>query len=818
MRKTCGRFRMVTTLIEDSCDDSVCRVETVMKTYDVEKVNGSEKTELLLENTEAVEVQIPSMEEIVEVVEDDKISPIVVMENAEVLSSEDNAAESVNKAVELWPMEEIVEAIEDDKISPIVVIENAEVLSSKDNVAAVELRPIEEIVEAIEDDKMSPIVVMENAEVLTPIVVMENAEVLKSEDDDVAESVKEAAEHVLEIEATNNDPFVRASEGIINDGEQTQILVKEGTVMDHVKLSFPATFVRLELNIPFGSFGQSGDKTSVLKDSNPETEPECFAEVVDDIEDGQRDGQRVGVSVHVQTEEMELPSYCFVVKNPGYEDEKLNQQIKNAELELDEKRRCKDAISDELHLKLESILFHNEAFHTKNMELRAARQLIKSKRHQIDHAERLINKIKNAITVKDIDSKISKAEHIIKNGTPCLEDEKRFAREIKQLKSLRAQLALNMGSPDEIQQKDQIEELIKKLNAELKTLKDDVSKAQVVSYIIRRKYLEELEMVKELRVQFVAAEESRKEASMCLQSLKKQLNDKVESFLGKWDTDEEFRTDYISRRNMVATYDIPSCVFPNDSDPKVVNSSGPTLDEIETVINLETLETIKIVELSDSTDDSDPKVTSKPGPTPDEIEPVSGINLETLQTVKSVEERHSDGPIKENVFGEVEQVMKTEEPTEPNEIIEIKENEETNELVKEEIEVMLKEKILLEKKMKANEAHERKKQNAKKAPTRAEMKAQQEAQQQEKRRLKRLKKKEKKQAAQERKRAARDAAINSIDDVVVAESNKSKEVENTNGKSSVVAVAIRNQKWWRHWGSMVITVVVLLLSVFSLLQ
>ncbi|KAJ0442781.1 hypothetical protein HanRHA438_Chr16g0760081 [Helianthus annuus] len=711
---------MVTTLIEDSCDDSVCRVETVMKTYDVEKVNGSEKTELLLENTEAVEVQIPSMEEIVEVVEDDKISPIVVMENAEVLSSEDNAAESVNKAVELWPMEEIVEAIEDDKISPIVVIENAEVLSSKDNVAAVELRPIEEIVEAIEDDKMSP------------IVVMENAEVLKSEDDDVAESVKEAAEHVLEIEATNNDPFVRASEGIINDGEQTQILVKEGTVMDQVKLSFPATFVRLELNIPFGSFGQSGDKTSVLKDSNPETEPECFADVVDEIEDGQRDGQKVGVSVHVQTEEMELPSYCFVVKNPGYEDEKLNEQIKNAELELDEKRRCKDAISDELHLKWESILFHNEAFHTKNMELRAARQLIKSKRHQIDHAERVINKIKNAITVKDIDSKISKAEHILKNGTPCLEDEKQFAREIKQLKSLRAQLALNMGSPDEIQQKDQIEELVKKLNAELKTLKDDVSKAQVVSYIIRRKYLEELEMVKELRVQFVAAEESRKEASMRLQSLKKQLNDKVESFLGKWDTDEEFRTDYISRRNMVATYDIPSCVFPNDSDPKVVNSSGPTLDEIETVINLETLETINIVELSDSTDDSDPKVTSKPGPTLDEIEPMSGINLETLQTVKSVEEQHSDGPIKENVFEEVEQVMKTEEPIEPTEIIEIKENEETNELVKEEIEVILKEKILLEKKMRANEAHERKKQNAKKAPTRAEMKAQQEAQQQEK--------------------------------------------------------------------------------------
>jgi len=56
-------------------------------------------------------------------------------------------------------------------------------------------------------------------------------------------------------------------------------------------------------------------------------------------------------------------------------------------------------------------------------------------------------------------------EHMIQHETLCLKDEKQFIREIKQLKTLRDQLASNMGSQDEVQQaldqKDQNEERMK---------------------------------------------------------------------------------------------------------------------------------------------------------------------------------------------------------------------------------------------------------------------------------------------------------------------------------------------------------------------
>lgn len=56
-------------------------------------------------------------------------------------------------------------------------------------------------------------------------------------------------------------------------------------------------------------------------------------------------------------------------------------------------------------------------------------------------------------------------EHMIQHETLLLKDEKLFIREIKQLKSLRDQLASNMGSAEDIRQavdqKDQNEERMK---------------------------------------------------------------------------------------------------------------------------------------------------------------------------------------------------------------------------------------------------------------------------------------------------------------------------------------------------------------------
>ncbi|KAK9075193.1 hypothetical protein SSX86_003514 [Deinandra increscens subsp. villosa] len=507
-----------------------------------------------------------------------------------------------------------------------------------------------------------------------------------------------------------------------DDGEETESADKEDVVIDQLTLTFPASFMSLDINIQFGSFG---DTKSALKVANPETEPEC----------GPNINNHEQILIGLQEHDKNVA--CEVVDNidddqweDDDDDERLKERIKNAQMQLDEKRRCREAIKAEMHIKFGSVIVYREAFKAKNLKLRAAQQLVKSKREQIDQVQCDINKVKNTIAVEGIDSRIYKVEQMMKNGQLCLKDGKELTREIKHLKIMRVQLASNMCSPDEIQhaldEKDHKEELLK-----------------------------------------------------------------VEGFIDKRSTSDEC--------NMFATHtsnteDELLCVFPDGTDESIASNSGPF---------------------------------------PDEVKSTSAVtNLEPEKTVKPVEEKHSDGQIKENVVEEFEKMVKNKEPNEPTKMVNIEEKEKTVELVQEQIEAKLKEKIRLEEKVKASEAHDRKNRDAEEAQTQAHIRAQKEAQQREKARLKRLRRKE-------RKRAGGDAAISaatrcSIDNVDegFAESNKSKEIENTNWKPKPhflpkqlkpkftpppleVAAAIRNRKRWRHWGNLVITIIVLTLSVLS---
>lgn len=51
-------------------------------------------------------------------------------------------------------------------------------------------------------------------------------------------------------------------------------------------------------------------------------------------------------------------------------------------------------------------MLYNNTLKAKNLELRDANQLVKSKSQQIEQTKGMINKVKNAIAVKDIDSKV----------------------------------------------------------------------------------------------------------------------------------------------------------------------------------------------------------------------------------------------------------------------------------------------------------------------------------------------------------------------------------------------------------------------------
>ncbi|KAK1431574.1 hypothetical protein QVD17_08034 [Tagetes erecta] len=311
---------------------------------------------------------------------------------------------------------------------------------------------------------------------------------------------------------------------------------------DNNDLIFPATFVCLDLNIQFGSFGQYGGDTN--PETDPETEPDCGANINNQenqeneknvtgegVEAELDDGQEDGFPINVENEEGDLPSYDSLVNVPSYDDEELNERIKNAQLQLDDKRMCIDAISAQLKIKKENIIVLNNALKAKNLKLRDAKQLVTSKSREIERTKSMINKVKNAIAVKDIDSKIYKSEVMIKSGTLCLKDENKLVGEVKELKSKRSQLALNMGSLDEfrhlLKQKDQTEKRMKNLNTEMNILTYNVSKAEAASNEIRKKYVEEVDIERKLQAQFVAAEKCQQEASEHLDSLTNLLNDKV---------------------------------------------------------------------------------------------------------------------------------------------------------------------------------------------------------------------------------------------------------------------------------------------------
>ncbi|GJW80677.1 hypothetical protein Tco_0144652 [Tanacetum coccineum] len=335
----------------------------------------------------------------------------------------------------------------------------------------------------------------------------------------------------------------------------------------------------------------------------------------------------------------------------------------------------------------------NEACNAANLEVKAAKGLVKSKGQEIDYVQRLIKKTN---PVEDIDSTICKLVQMIMPETLCSKDESQVIREIKQLKSIRNQLALNVGFQDEtlqaLYQKDQIQEHVKRLKKELKSFKDGVLKAEVVAKSVRKKYEVELEEERGLRTQLKVANVSRQEAYQHLNKLKN---------------------------------------YPD-------------------------------------------------------------------------EDKHSDDESKEKVAGNNEQIMKNEEHAEPTEILDDKEEEETNEPRIGEIE--LKRQHQLEENKNANEAR-----------TQAELQAQKEAEKKEKARLKRLRQKE-------RKRAGGDVA-------------ESKETQNTEERTQqlpqphvllkqlkrsiipthpAVAFADRSRKGlWKHSGKMV-TAAVIVLSVISL--
>ncbi|KAK4745754.1 hypothetical protein SAY87_012066 [Trapa incisa] len=487
--------------------------------------------------------------------------------------------------------------------------------------------------------------------------------------------------------------------------------------------------------------------------------------------------------------QMEERFFNYLVRFPRY-GEDLKEQINNAQIQVDGKTQCRDAIQAEIHIIKATRRDYLVELEDANAEERSARESLKSKWQEIDTVQSAVNKVKDAMSIDDIDQRIHNMEQKIEHETIPLKEEKQFLREIKQLKELREQLSSNVGKQDELkealEQKEQTEELLKVTRKDVDLLRGSVSRAEVVTKAVKKKLYDCNDKLRELQEQFKAADSVRQEAYQELKSLRAQLREKnryfykykndatilnemgskgdwegvsrfclkqMEEFMELWSNDVEFRNEYIrcslkGTLRRLGTKDGRSLGVDELPPTTTTYPSGRVLKEkpgttfpglVQAKTRTAPVEAIPSTEKVARTPVEAIPSTEKVARTPVERKnqkskaktPAKASEASMLATTVFV----SDFEVAEVIEGQ-KQTREEEEKARKEE-----------ELRKEEEAARMKEQHRLEEKAKAEAALERKKRNAQRAQARAAAKVQKEAEMKEKEREKKLKKKKRKMTA-----------------------------------------------------------------------
>ncbi|KAL1219765.1 Proton pump-interactor [Cardamine amara subsp. amara] len=490
---------------------------------------------------------------------------------------------------------------------------------------------------------------------------------------------------------------------------------------------------------------------------------------------------------HTVAAEIERRPFYFLPRVPRYDDEKLSEQLKHAEYQVDQKTKSRDALRSDIQKIRATCKDYDISYKAVMAEERSAIKAMHSKRQEIEALQSVISRVKSAASVDDIDSRVHNMEHIIQHETISLKEEKGLIREIKQLKQLREQISSSMGTKDEVKQaleeQEKTEERLKVLRKELATLRNDLSKAEAVTKAAKKKCDEEWEVQSKLQEQFRAADAVRQEAFVHLQDLKKQqreknkyffkyrddsrvasemalkkdraalqslCSDQVENFMNMWNNDEEFRNYYVrcntrSTYRRLGTLDGRS-LGPDEEPPRItyatrtdkIRTSSDRVEKLETVPPVSAQQE-KVVNYEGSKVENNGKTVTKPAEQKSQI-------TKSKKTVKPDQPAPAPAPIVTELVSAKEEIEKsaTKEEEEPPKL-----TKEEEELIKKEEEkrkqkeaAKMKEQHRLEEIAKAKEAMERKKKREEKAKARAVLKAQKEAEEREKEREKKLRKKE----------------------------------------------------------------------------
>ncbi|KAJ6793171.1 trichohyalin [Iris pallida] len=776
-----------------------------------------------------VRLEDPDVKELESVIVPESVVPVVEeIENVELVSAAEVEVESRQQ-----PEDPVAK---DDKVE---VEERKEPNSVLEDTAAEETNTKEFMSE--EENREDPTSVIEKADNLT-ITRSPEPESVVSDSDRI--EVDQEKEPETSDEALVTATVVEPTDVVVIESTTSKCLPVENEVEEktNVESDTPTDEQSVQLENEATYVCEDVAGVSTKKGDGPKDGALCECPKDDDIEPSH--GQAAAA------ETIQAPSETHVVKrHPVYLikvgrfiDDELEKKIQQAVLELNEKSRIRDYIREEIRKKLVTLRQYEQELEDASVKENKHRAIFNAKHGEVDGVQLLVNRINTATSIADIDEKIQTMVHRQQHETIDLKQEKHYIREINQLKRLREQLSVKKVPQKEIDealgQKVEVYTHLEILKKELKPLRDVLKSAKNSHYEVWKRMLGEKDLLNKLREQYVVANGIRQEAYRNLQELRNQSAEKfkhfsmykadqniaanfrfsgdnegllshcsrqVERIMELWNNNGDFRRDYIKSnvnstlrrfgtldgRSLVPGEEAPTVSSYVDRKPRVLSQ---TSSNIEVSAPLATSEgkqetSAHLVALGGKQEKSEALATKQVARTNHLVKSsAKSINKEVALTISP-----SSEPQKDEKETEVEELVKKEEELARKEEKLRKEMAAKEEdLRKEKAAAELKEKLILEQKIKAKEAEERKRRKSERARAKADQKAQKEAEL-----------KDKKKAKKEMKKAYGSEARNDVErrttpvtDTTSSETSVPQETETTvastsKRRSSRPAVAVK---------------------------
>jgi hypothetical protein len=201
-----------------------------------------------------------------------------------------------------------------------------------------------------------------------------------------------------EVEASNNAVQSVADSSVDVPDLKTNVVNREAEPSIEAEPS-------VEVKPPVEAEHPVEAKTSV--EAEISTEGEGSNPTAEDLKTSQEasaadatDAQNLG------TEVVRKPFY-WLIRVPRYDDdENIREQIEHAKQQVEEKTKIRDEIRAESQAKRALCKEYGQEFRAALQEERAARELLKAKRQEMDSVQSTMSRLNNAISVGDIDGKV----------------------------------------------------------------------------------------------------------------------------------------------------------------------------------------------------------------------------------------------------------------------------------------------------------------------------------------------------------------------------------------------------------------------------